>query len=121
MATILIIEDDTFTASLLSRALGNAGHQVLTAASGDDGIKLARAQRPAVILMDMNLPKMNGWEATRALKADAATRAIPILALTSAGTSGDRDEAYEAGCDAYETKPVDILRLLARVRELGQF
>jgi two-component system cell cycle response regulator DivK len=118
MATILIVEDEPFTVELLTRALEQAGHKVSSAANGVDGVAKVKKARPDLVIMDMSMPKMNGWEATRLLKGDAATRDIPVLALTSAVTAEDRDEAYTAGCDAYVTKPVHMARLLERVEEL---
>lgn len=118
MATILIVEDEAFTAAIIARALTGAGYTVLTASDGPKGLAAARRKRPDMIVMDMKLPKMTGWEVIRQLRSDASLRTIPILGLSSADTSGDRDEAYEAGCDRYETKPVDVPRLLQHIAEL---
>jgi CheY-like chemotaxis protein len=118
MSKILIVEDEAFSVALLARALKGAQHVVLTAVDGSDGIAKANADPPDLIIMDMSMPKMSGFEAIRQLKASTATSAIPIIALTSANTAEDRQEAYEGGCDAYESKPVDIPRLLAHVKEL---
>lgn len=118
MAHILIVEDEKSVATFLDRTLTAAGHTTTLAKDGADGLIKAKSGPINLVIMDLSMPKMNGWDATRALKADAATWQIPVLALTSAGTSADRDEAYQAGCDAFETKPVDIPRLLERVSEL---
>ncbi|MBL8642750.1 MAG: response regulator [Rhodospirillaceae bacterium] len=117
MASILIVEDEKSSAMLITQALTRAGHTVTAATDGADGIAKVKSLKPDLVIMDMSMPKMNGWQAIRSLKADAATSAIPIIALTGATTAGDRDEAYEAGCDAYENKPIDIPRLIARVKE----
>ena len=118
MAEILIVEDEKSVVAFLTRALTDAGYTVSAAKNGSEGVARARLTRPQLILMDMSMPKLNGWEATRQLKADPATSAIPVLALTSAMTAADKDEAYEAGCDGFETKPVDLPRLLGRIKEL---
>jgi two-component system cell cycle response regulator DivK len=118
MARILIVEDEVSVVAFLTRLLSPEGHEIVVAKDGVDGVKKASSDKPDLIIMDLSLPKMNGWDATRKLKADAATKAIPVLALTSAATSADRDEAYQAGCDAYETKPIDLDRLKARITEL---
>jgi two-component system cell cycle response regulator DivK len=118
MARILIVEDEVSVAAFLTRLLSPEGHEVEIARNGLEGVKKAMSDKPDLIIMDLSLPKLNGWDATRKLKADATTRAIPVLALTSAATAADRDEAYQAGCDAYETKPIDLERLKARITEL---
>lgn len=119
MVSILLVEDEKSTVALLTRSLTKAGHTVTAAETGEDGLIKAKATPPPqLILMDMGLPGISGFEAIRKLKADPATKTIPILALTGAVTSGDRDEAYEAGCDAYATKPIDLALLAARVKEL---
>jgi len=118
MVSILLVEDEASTVMLISKALTKAGHTVAAAPSGEEGLAKAKTAKPDLVIMDMSMPGMSGFEAIRRLKADAATRAIPVLALTSAVTAGDRDEAYDAGCDAFEPKPIDISRLLARVSEL---
>jgi CheY-like chemotaxis protein len=117
MAHVLIVEDEKSSVLLMSAALKRAGHTVTAASDGAEGIAKAQSLKPDLVIMDMGMPKMNGFEAIRALKRDAATKAIPILALTGATTAADRDEAYEAGCDGYESKPIDIQRLLDRVKE----
>lgn len=118
MARILMVEDDEFTAALVTRILKDGGHSVMHAVDGLQGIVKARDERPDLIVMDLGLPSMNGWDATRALKADPKTNQIPILALTANLTSDDREEAYNAGCDAFQTKPVPADVLLARIGEL---
>jgi CheY-like chemotaxis protein len=118
MATILIVEDERFSVALLKEALVRAGYKVIFAKHGADGVAKAKRDLPDLVIMDMNMPEMTGWEAIRQLKADTATGKIPVIALTSAQTAGDRDEAYEAGCDAYEAKPIDLARILARVKAL---
>jgi two-component system cell cycle response regulator DivK len=118
MATILIVEDEKSTAALLKRALTDAGHKVTAAANGGDAVEAAKNRMPDLILMDMSLPKMNGYEATRRIKADAATKHIPVLGLSGATTGEDRNEAHEAGCEAYMTKPINFPLLLKRVAEL---
>ncbi|MSO97201.1 MAG: response regulator [Rhodospirillaceae bacterium] len=119
MARILIVEDEKSVAAFLQRALKDAGHTVAVAKDGKDGVAQAKASPPQLVIMDLSMPKLNGWDATRQLKADATAASIPVLALTSAMTATDRDEAYQAGCDAFETKPVDLPRLLARIAELA--
>jgi CheY-like chemotaxis protein len=118
MATILLVEDEKSTVLLLKSAMTKAGHAVTAAESGADALAKVSASRFDLIIMDMSMPGMSGFEAIRKLKSNPETRAIPILALTGAITAGDRDEAYDAGCDAFENKPIDIARLLARVTEL---
>jgi len=111
MARILLVEDNEMNRDMLSRRLKRQDHEVSTAQDGVAGVEAARAQRPDLILMDMSLPQMDGWEATRRLKADPATCAIPIIALTAHAMQGDREKALEAGCDDYDSKPIDFARL----------
>ena len=115
MANILVIEDDASVAQFLNSLLSAAGHSAATASDGEAGLNAACTAPPDLILCDMHLPRMTGWQVIRALKADAATRAVPVIALTAYGTAEDREEAYDAGCDAYEAKPIDVERLLMRV------
>lgn len=103
---------------MLSRRLERRGFQVVMAVNGEDGIMLAQSEQPDLILMDMSLPVIDGWEATRRLKAAAATATIPIIALTAHAMSGDRQQALEAGCDDYDTKPIEFPRLLAKIEAL---
>src|ERR1035441_374360 len=115
---ILVVEDNEWSRDMLDRRLSRRGYQVISAADGRRGIAMARDQSPDLILMDMSLPEIDGWEATRRLKADPATRAIPIVALTAHAMAGDRKKAMDAGCDGYHTKPVDFEGL---VRSLEAF
>jgi len=118
MAKILLVEDQEMNRDMLSRRLRKRGYEVEIAVDGAEGVEKARAETPDPILMDMSLPVMDGWEATRTLKADEATRAIPVVALTAHAMSTDREKALEAGCDAYETKPVELPRLLETMTKL---
>ena len=118
MPTILLVEDNDLNREMLSRRLARRGFQVLPAVDGMEGVRLAREHLPELILMDMSLPIKDGWTAARELKADPATRAIPILALTAHAMSGDRDQALQAGCDDYDTKPIELDRLLDKIHTL---
>ena len=118
MATILLVEDNEMNYDMLSRRLRRKGYDVLIATDGQAGLEMARAEMPALILMDMSLPVLDGWEATRQLKAAAETRAIPIIALTAHAMAGDRDQALAAGCDDYDSKPVEFDRLLYKIKGL---
>lgn len=118
MPRLLLVEDNEEGREGLSRHLRRRGYEVLVAADGAQGLEAARSARPDLILMDMSLPVLDGWEATRRLKADEATRPIPVIALTAHAMAGDREKALEAGCDDYETKPVELPRLLAKVEAL---
>ena len=115
MAKILLVEDDEMNRDMLSRRLTRKGHQVIIATDGKQGISMAHLETPELILMDMNLPVMDGWEATRNLKADAATQHIPVVALTAHAMAGDKEKALDAGCDDYDTKPVVLKRLLLKI------
>ena len=118
MATILLVEDNEMNYDMLSRRLRRKGYDVLIATDGQMGVERARADMPALILMDMSLPVLDGWEATRQLKAATETRAIPIIALTAHAMAGDRDRALAAGCDDYDSKPVEFERLLDKIKGL---
>ena len=118
MTKILLVEDQEMNRDMLSRRLKKRGYSVSIAVDGAEGLAKARTEGPDLILMDMSLPVMDGWEATRTLKGDDATRAIPVVALTAHAMSTDRERALEAGCDAYETKPVDLPRLLDTMERL---
>jgi len=118
MNNILLIEDNELNRDMLSRRLRKRGYEVLTAEDGETGIATAKAQAPALILMDVSLPGIDGWEATRRLRAAPETRDIPIVALTAYATSGDRDTALAAGCDDFDTKPIDLPRLLEKIETL---
>jgi CheY-like chemotaxis protein len=118
MNKILLIEDNELNRDMLSRRLRKRGFEVITAVDGETGITLAQTEAPAIILMDVSLPGIDGWEATRRLKAAAQTRAIPILALTAYVTAGDRESALAAGCDDFDTKPIELVRLLQKIETL---
>jgi two-component system cell cycle response regulator DivK len=118
MSKILLVEDDEMNRDMLSRRLERRGYQVIIAVNGHEGVVLARLHAPDLILMDMSLPVLDGWEATRQLKAMPDTRAIPIIALTAHAMSGDREQALEAGCDDYDSKPVEFARLLGKIQVL---
>jgi CheY-like chemotaxis protein len=115
---ILIIEDDEMNMDMITKRLELRGYRVVAAADGLRGITLAREAAPDLILMDVNLPEFDGWEATRRLKAEAATRHIPVVALTAHAMESDRDKARQAGCDGYESKPIDFPRLLSKMETL---
>jgi CheY-like chemotaxis protein len=115
LARILLVEDNEMNRDMLSRRLKRRGHDVLIAEDGAEGIAMALEHRPDLVLMDMSLPKVDGWEATRRLKADEPTSATPIIALTAHAMQGDREKALGAGCDDYDTKPVDFKRLLGKI------
>jgi two-component system cell cycle response regulator DivK len=115
---IVYVEDDSDNVYVLTRRLGRRGYDVTVASDGAAGIETVRTLKPALVLMDMSLPVMDGWEATRQLKADPATRGIPVIGLSSHAMVGDREAALAAGCDDYETKPIEIDRLLAKMQEL---
>src|SRR5277367_3798553 len=118
MAKILLIEDNEDNRNGLSRRLNRTGFDVIMATDGQQGIDEARSEAPDLILMDMSLPVLDGWEATRRLKAAPKTRVIPVIALTAHAMSGDRDKAIEAGCDDYEPKPIEFDRLLTKIEAL---
>ena len=116
MAKILLVEDNEMNRDMLSRRLERKGHVVVMALDGAEGVAKARSESPMLILMDMSLPVMDGWEATRRIKADPATRAIPIIALTAHAMSSDEQRAREAGCDDFDTKPIELDRLLGKIQ-----
>jgi CheY-like chemotaxis protein len=118
MARILLVEDNEMNRDMLSRRLIRRGYQVILAQDGQEGLDAARNQSPDLILMDMSLPVIDGWEATRRLKSTPATAGIPVVALTAHALSDDREKATRAGCDAYETKPVELPRLLETIERL---
>jgi CheY-like chemotaxis protein len=120
MAKILLVEDNEMNRDMLSRRLVRSGYEVVMAVQGEEGVALARTASPDIVLMDMSLPVMDGWEATRLLKGDPATREIPVIALTAHAMSGDREKAREAGCDDFDTKPVEYARLLSKIEDLLQ-
>ena len=118
MTKVLLVEDNEMNRDMLSRRLIRRGFQVVFAMDGQQGIDLAHSERPDIILMDMSLPVIDGWEATRRLKADDATRSVPVIGLTAHAMSGDREKAIEAGCDDYDTKPVELDRLIGKIERL---
>ena len=118
MPKILLVEDNEMNRDMLSRRLQRKGYEIVLALDGQSGVEMAQSQAPDLVLMDMSLPVLDGWEATRRLKADAATQHIPVIALTAHAMSSDREKAIEAGCDDYDTKPVELPRLLGKIAAL---
>ncbi len=118
MAKILLIEDNEMNRDMLSRRLTRRGYEVTIAIDGRQGVDMAASDKPDLILMDMSLPVMDGWDATRHLKAQPNTQAIPVIALTAHAMASDREKAMEAGCDDYDTKPVELPRLLEKIERL---
>jgi CheY-like chemotaxis protein len=118
MAKILLVEDNEMNRDMLSRRLERRGYEVIVAVDGEEGVARARAEAPDLIVMDMSLPVLDGWEATRQLKAAPETKSIPIVALTAHAMAGDREKALEAGCDDFDTKPIDLPRLLGKLEGL---
>jgi two-component system, cell cycle response regulator DivK len=118
MQKILLVEDNEMNRDMLSRRLVRNGFEVVIAVDGQQGVNMALSERPALILMDMSLPVIDGWDATRRIKADAATRGIPVIGLTAHAMAGDREKAMEAGCEDYDTKPVELARLLGKIATL---
>jgi CheY-like chemotaxis protein len=118
MAKVLLVEDNEMNRDMLSRRLMRQGFEVVVAVDGQAGVDAARAGRPDIVLMDMSLPVLDGWEATRLLKSQDETRAIPVIALTAHAMAGDRQQALDAGCDDYDTKPIELPRLLEKMRRL---
>ncbi len=116
--TILIVEDHNFSRDLLSRRLKRLGYDIVTASDGEQGLEVASSSRPDLILLDMNLPSMDGWTAAQKLKSSRDTRDIPIIAVTAHALEGDRDKALEAGCDDYDTKPIMLARLNQKMERL---
>jgi CheY-like chemotaxis protein len=118
MAKILLIEDNEMNRDMLSRRLARKGFEVAIAVDGRQGVEMAQAASYDLILMDMSLPEIDGWDATRQLRAAPATKTVPIIALTAHAMSGDREKAIEAGCDDYDTKPIELERLLGKIQGL---
>ena len=118
MPKILIVEDDEMNRDMLSRRLVRRGYDVVLAVDGGDGVVKATTERPDLILMDMSLPEVDGWEATRQLKGSPDTRAIPVIALTAHAMADDERKAIDAGCDDFDTKPVELTRLLGKIEAL---
>ena len=119
MPKVLVVEDNEANRDMLSRRLQRRGFEVVIAVDGAEGVAMSKTEKPDIVLMDMGLPVMNGWEATRAIKADPATQHMPVIALTAHSMAGDREKAMEAGCDDYDTKPVELPRLLEKMAALG--
>jgi two-component system, cell cycle response regulator DivK len=119
MPKVLLVEDNEANRDMLTRRLQRRGFVVVFAVDGAEGVAKSKTELPDIVLMDMSLPVMNGWEATRAIKADTTTKHIPVVALTAHSMAGDREKAMEAGCDDYDTKPVELPRLLEKMAALG--
>ena len=117
MSKILIVEDNEMNRDMLSRRLERKGYDVVMAEDGQKGVDMSKSERPDLILMDLSLPVMDGWEATSTIKADDETRNIPIIVLTAHAMAGDREKALEAGADEYDTKPIEFKRLLGKIKE----
>jgi CheY-like chemotaxis protein len=118
MPKILLVEDNEMNRDMLSRRLERRGYQIVMAVDGSQGVDMATSESPDLILMDMSLPVMDGWEATRRIKAEPGTQSIPVIALTAHAMAGDREKAVEAGCDDYDTKPIELPRLLGKIETL---
>ena len=118
MPKILLVEDNEMNRDMLTKRLTRRGYDLIVAVDGKQGVDRARTELPDLILMDMSLPEIDGWEATRILKADVKTLEIPVIALTAHAMDGDREQAIEAGCDEYDTKPVDLKRLIDKIDQL---
>jgi two-component system, cell cycle response regulator DivK len=118
MPKLLLVEDNEMNRDMLSRRLQRRGYEVVIAVDGAQGVAMARSEMPQLILMDMSLPVLDGWEATRQLKSAPETSTIPVIALTAHAMSGDREKAIEAGCDDYDTKPIELPRLLTKIEAL---
>jgi CheY-like chemotaxis protein len=118
MTKVLLVEDNEMNRDMLSRRLTRRGFQVVSAVDGQQGVDLARSEKPDIILMDMSLPVMDGWEATRRVKSDDATCNVPVIGLTAHAMAGDREKALDAGCDEYDTKPVELDRLIEKIERL---
>ena len=120
MTRILLVEDNELNRDMLSRRLQKRGYDIVMAVDGETGVTMAQSEAPDLILMDMSLPGIDGWEATRILKSSPATRHIPIMALTAHAMASDRDKALAAGCDEFDTKPIDLPRLLQKIATLAK-
>jgi len=120
VSKILLVEDNEMNRDMLSRRLIRSGYEVVLALDGAQGAALAASDSPDLVLMDMSLPVLDGWEATRRLKSDPATRGIPVIALTAHAMAGDEEKAREAGCDDFDTKPIEYARLLSKIEGLLQ-
>jgi two-component system cell cycle response regulator DivK len=120
MAKLLLVEDNEMNRDMLSRRLVRRGYEVAIAINGAQGVEMARTETPDLVLMDLSLPVIDGWEATRLIKASRKTRHLPVIGLTAHAMAGDREKALEAGCDDYDTKPIEFERLLKKVEALLQ-
>ena len=118
MAKVLVVEDNEMNRDMLSRRLQRRGYEVVVSVDGEDGVSKARSESPDIILMDMDLPVLDGWAATQMLKAAPETQSIPVIALTAHAMAGDREKALDAGCDDYDTKPVEFARLIQKIEKL---
>ena len=118
MAKILLVEDNEMNRDMLSRRLKRRGFDMVIAIDGQEGLEMAGQESPDLVLLDLSLPKVDGWEVAKQLKADAATSGIPIIALTAHAMAGDRERAMEVGCDEYDTKPIDMKRLLEKINTM---
>lgn len=118
MPKILLVEDNEMNRDMLSRRLLRNNFEVVMAVNGQEGVDMAKSERPDLILMDMSLPVMDGWAATRTIKADESTKSIPVIALTAHAMESDREQAMQAGCDDFDTKPIELPRLLGKINAL---
>ena len=114
---VLLVEDNEMNRDMLSRRLQRQGYEIVMAVDGAQGVEMAKSEQPALILMDMSLPVMDGWEATKVIKANPETNQIPVIGLTAHAMAGDREKCLEAGCDDYDTKPVELQRLLQKMTQ----
>ena len=117
MPKVLLVEDNEMNRDMLSRRLQRQGYEIVMAVDGAQGVEMAKSEQPALILMDMSLPVMDGWEATKVIKANPETNQIPVIGLTAHAMAGDREKCLEAGCDDYDTKPVELQRLLQKMTQ----
>ena len=118
MAKLLLVEDNEMNRDMLSRRLIRRGYEVAIAVDGDQGLTMAQSEKPDLVLMDMSLPVIDGWEATRRIKSSEETRDLPVIGLTAHAMAGDREKALEAGCDDYDTKPIELERLIGKIKAL---
>jgi CheY-like chemotaxis protein len=118
MAKVLVVEDNEMNRDMLSRRLQRRGYEVIVSVDGEEGVAKAQSDSPDIILMDMDLPVLDGWAATRKLKSSPDTQSIPVIALTSHAMAGDREKSMDAGCDDYDTKPVEFSRLIEKIEAL---
>jgi len=118
MAKLLLVEDNEMNRDMLSRRLVRRGYEVAIAVDGDEGVTMAQSEKPDLVLMDMSLPVIDGWEAPRRIKSSDETRHLPVIGLTAHAMAGDREKALEAGCDDYDTKPIELERLIGKIEAL---